>query len=232
MARHHFLAGALLGAIICSTVLAQIGAFPVVNPPNFSVSLHAVGLSASGASMASDRFGNVYIVDQTNITATGSVTKVEPGGTVVPQFVSGLGSLSQIAYDPADGYCYIAAWAPILPVVLSNIWRIDPVQGAVAAGSVSLIASGFTIDDAGLMYFGTQTALQGAGPLRPRPSGPSGNATLPLARVRPERDPAVVGFGRRPDRRRERGAQVDAGRRSSRFPTTRTRCRCRTHSPT
>ena len=178
MARHPILSGALLCAIISATFFAQIGAVPVVSPPNFSVSLKAAGLSASGASMAADRFGNVYIVDQNNTTTAGSITKVEAGGTVVPQFVSGLGSLSQIAYDPADGYCYVASFAPILPVVLSSIWRIDPSQGAVAAGSVSVIASGFTIDNAGLMYFGSQTALQGAGLYRHDPSGPSGNATF------------------------------------------------------
>jgi hypothetical protein len=177
MARHPFLAGALIGTLACTTVFAQIGAFPVVNPPNFSVSLQAAGLSASGASMAADRFGNVYIVDQPNLASPGSVTKVEPGGVVVPQFVSGLGALSQIAYDPADGYCYVASWAPLLPVVLSSIWRIDPVQGAVPAGSVGLIASGFTIGNAGLMYFGTQTALQGPGLYSHDPNGPSGNAT-------------------------------------------------------
>jgi hypothetical protein len=62
--------------------------------------------------------------------------------------------------------------------VNSSIWRIDPVQGALAAGNVTLIASGFTIDNAGLMYFGTQTALQGPGLYRHDPNGPSGNATF------------------------------------------------------
>jgi hypothetical protein len=178
VARHRILAGALIAALVSTTVLAQIGTFPVVNPPNFSVSLHAAGLQASGKSMASDRFGNVYVLDQPNVTATGSITKVDFLGVATPQFVGGLGALSQIAYDPVDGYCYVAAWAPILPVVISTIWRIDPGQGAVAAGSVNLIPSGFTIDDAGMMYFGTQTALQGAGLYRHDPNGPSGNATF------------------------------------------------------
>jgi hypothetical protein len=178
MSRHPFFAGVLFAVFAITAAFAQIGNVPVVNPPNFSVSLHASFLAASGASMAADRFGNVYIVDQPSALATGSVTKVDPAGAVVPQFVNNLGSLSQIAYDPADGYCYIASWSPLLPVVLSSIWRIDPVQGAVAAGSVNLIASGFTIGNSGLMYFGTQTALQGAGLYSHDPSGPSGNATI------------------------------------------------------
>lgn len=178
MARHPILACAVLGAIFCSSLEAQIGAWPIVNPPNFTVSLHAVALQASGASMAADRFGNVYVVDQPSIMATGSITKVDPSGAAVPQFVSGIGALSQIACNPTDGYCYVASWAPLLPVVLSSIWRIDPVQGAMPAGSVTLIASGFTIDDAGFMYFGTQTALQGPGLFRHDPNGPSGNASF------------------------------------------------------
>jgi hypothetical protein len=178
MSRHPIGSGALLAVLAASTVLAQIGYVPIVNPPNFSVSLHAAGLAASGASMASDRFGNVYIVDQPSAFATGSVTKVDPAGAVTPQFVTNVGALSQIAYDPADGYCYIASWSPILPVVLSNIFRIDPVQGAVQTGFVSLIASGFTIDNNGLMYFGTQTAILGAGLYSHDPNGPSGNATF------------------------------------------------------
>ena len=178
MARHHILTGALLAGILCPTTVAQIGNVPVVIPPNFAVSLHAIGLMASGASMGADRFGNVYIVDQPDPTAMGSVTKVEPSGTTVPLFVSGLGALSQIAYDPVDGYCYIASWSPMLPVVLSRIWRIDPVLGAVQAGTVDLIASGFTIDNNGSMLFGTQTALQGAGLYFHDPNGPPGNATF------------------------------------------------------
>jgi hypothetical protein len=178
MPRNPIVGGALVCAIVVSTFFAQIGAAPVVNPPNFSVSLHAAGIAASGASMAADRYGNVFVVDQVNVTATGSVTMVGANGGVTPHFVSGLGALSQITYNPTDGYCYIASWAPVLPVVLSQIWRIDPVQGALPAGSVTLIASGFTIDNAGLMYFGTQTALQGAGLYRHDPNGPSGNATF------------------------------------------------------
>jgi hypothetical protein len=178
MSAHRILAGAFAGAIVASAIFAQIGNVPVVIPPNFSVSLHASFLTASGESMAADRFGNVYIVDQGNVIGTGSVTKVQQDGTVVPQFVSNVGALSQVTYNPADGYCYIASWSPLLPVVLSNVFRIDPVQGAVQVSFVSLIASGYSIDNAGLMYFGTQTGLSGPGLYSHDPNGPGGNFTF------------------------------------------------------
>jgi hypothetical protein len=178
MSRHRILAGAFAGAIAASAIFAQIGNIPVVNPPNFSVSLHASILAASGESMAADRFGNVYIVDQGNVIGTGSVTKVQPDNTVVPQFVSNVGALSQVTYNPADGYCYIASWSPLLPVLISNVFRIDPVQGAVQVNFTSLIATGFSIDNAGLMYFGTQTGILGPGLYSHDPSGPGGNFTF------------------------------------------------------
>lgn len=176
MLRRPFLHLLLVGAVLASPVFGQLGPPPTIHPPNFTMSLQAVLLNASGASMAVDRFGNVFIVDQANVTAgNGAITRVDASGAVTANWASGLGALSQLTYNPRDGYCWIASWSPLLPVVNSRLWRLDPTVGPQPAGSVPLIASGFTIDDGGRMYFGTQTAVPGAGLYRHDPNGPAGN---------------------------------------------------------
>lgn len=171
--------GLLCGAIVALATQAAPGQMnppPTVVPPNFQVSLRAAMIAAAGSSMAADRFGNVYILDQAGI-GNGTITRIDSAGAATPGFVSGLGVLSQIASSPLDGMCYVASYSPLLPVVNSMIWRIDPNAGATQSGSVALIASGFAIDNDGMFYFGTQTGLQGSGLYRHDPSGPSGNAT-------------------------------------------------------
>lgn len=155
-------------ALVAVLAVAQ----PTVHRPNFDVSLQATGIQASGESMAVDWRDNVYILDIPNpspFPPPHTITKVSRNGQVTPGHVSGLGVLSQIAYNPADGHCYVAAHSPLLPVVLSTVYRIEPGGGATQVGNVTLIAQGLTIDDRGRFIFGTQTAPQGAGLYRWRP---------------------------------------------------------------
>ncbi len=146
-------AAALLGA----SAAAQV----VVEPPNFQVDLIASGLEETAEDIAVDRFGNVYVLDQASLTQ-GSVTRIAPDGTVTPDHATGFGKMGQLAYDPTDGFVYLVDSNPILPVIFSRVWRIEPGGGATNVFGVDVTAEGFTIDDAGKLWLGGG-GLQGAG---------------------------------------------------------------------
>jgi len=143
-----------------------VAAQPVVSSPHYGVALHANGITASGDSMAVDARGYVYILNRQTggpLPAPNSITIVTPGGVVDGSFVTNLGTCSQIAFNPLDGSCYVATHSPMLPVINSQIYRLDPQNGAIPSGSVQLLAGGFTFDDSGRRIFGTTTAVGGSG---------------------------------------------------------------------
>lgn len=166
-------------ALWAALVVAAVGQ-PTV-PANYTVSLHANGIAATGDSMAVDAWGNVFILDRPTggpFVSPESITRVSPNGNIDPAYATGLGASSQIAFNPADGKCYAAFNSPILPVVLSTVYRLDA-SGPVQVGITPLIAAGFTIDDTGRWIFGTSTAVGGPGLYRqdsstamPIPLGP------------------------------------------------------------
>jgi hypothetical protein len=173
MALRKTVAGVLSSLVLGAAAFAQE---PEVHVPNFSVTLHAQVMTlAEDPSMAADRFGNVYIRNQSGILNTsGVIHKVDAAGNApYSWFVNGLGRLSQIAFNPVDGLCYVAAHYPALSATISTVYRIDPLAGAVGVGTVNLLAEGFTIDDAGTMYFGASSGLYSHDP-----AGPAGNATF------------------------------------------------------
>ncbi|MAG55654.1 MAG: hypothetical protein CMJ83_05115 [Planctomycetes bacterium] len=149
-----------MAAVICA-------AQPNVIPPNFSVSLQANGIAASGESMALDSRDNAYILDRTNSPfSSDSITRVTPNGTVTPNHVTNVGLISQLAYNPADGFCYFAASSPVLPVIMSSVHRIEPNGGSTQIGNVPLIVRGLTITDDGRFVFGAQASVTGPGLFR------------------------------------------------------------------
>src|SRR5690606_1621073 len=75
-------------------------------------------------------------------------------GVVNLQHATGLGAVSQIAFNPVDGYCYVATSSPLLPVIMSQVQRVEPSGGTTALTFVPVIAQGFTIDDQGRWIFG------------------------------------------------------------------------------
>lgn len=144
----------------------------VVLPPNFQVTEHATGLLRSGESMAVDRFGNVYVSDDSlGFGDTSQITQVLPGGQVVPDHSGGFGNVGQLAYNPTDGFVYLVAFNPILPVLSSEVWRLEPNGGATMVFHVNLTASGFTIDNQGVFYFGGG-GVQGPGIYAAKPPTP------------------------------------------------------------
>jgi hypothetical protein len=156
--------------VLAAALLPCVPAQPTV-PANFTVSIHAFGISASGESMGVDARGFTYILDRTNLLGADSITLVRPDGTVVPNFISGIGAISQIAYNPTDGGCYAASYSPLLPVVNSMVSLLDPNTGAVQVGNVAAIVEGLTIDDTGRFYIGTNTGLSGPGLYSGSPGG-------------------------------------------------------------
>lgn len=150
----------------CLVLTVSVAAQPVMNAPNYNVTQVTNGINASGDSMAVDARGYVYILDSQAggpLASPDSITIVTPQGGMNQNFVNNLGTLSQIAFNPFDGFCYVAAHSPILPVVLSQVFRLEPQNGAVQVGATPLIADGFTIDDQGRWIFGTSTAVGGPG---------------------------------------------------------------------
>ena len=142
---------------LATPALAQIQ----VTPPNFEVELVAADLAATGDDMAVDRFGNVYLIDQETPTS-GSITRIAPDGTVFEEHATGFGRMGQLAYDPTDGFVYLVDNNPILPVVLSHVWRLEPSGGATNVFEVDVVAEGFSIDDTGALWLGGG-GIQGPG---------------------------------------------------------------------
>lgn len=172
MVPEHLPAALVSGILMAATISAQ----PSPAPSHLSVSLHAQVLSQTfvDADVAADRSGQVYVLLRSGFNAVSdAIVRVDGGGGVHTGFVGGIGKLSQLAYNPADGFCYVAAHDPALTVVHATIHRIDPASGAVPVGGVNLIPEGFTIDDAGRMYFGTDGGLY-----THDPAGPAGNLTF------------------------------------------------------
>jgi hypothetical protein len=145
-------AAATAALCLASATPAQV----IVSPRNFEVSTVAEGIVASGESMAVDRFGNVYVLDQPTDPAgfPATVTRVTPDGVVHPGHAGPFGHVGELATNPTDGAVYLVTYAPLLPVIHSDVYRIEPTGGATHVGGVVVVADGFTIDDQGHFYFG------------------------------------------------------------------------------
>lgn len=131
---------------------------PVPSLPHLTVTAVPGTVFVQGqiTAAAVDRFGNLWVVDR-NLPATGSgvVHRLSADGSSAPQtLATTFASPGQLAYDPSDGYVYLINTNPLLTVIASQIYRLDPQLGAVSVGSVPIVAHGFTIDREGRRYFG------------------------------------------------------------------------------
>ena len=144
-----------LVALVASTGVAQ----PVVGPPNFQVTLlnSNIPIGDQFTGLAADASGNVYVLDEPSTpTAVGPrVHRIRPDGTLDPYHAVGFGdSCGELAYNPMDGLVYLVDNIPVLPVINSRVWRIEPAGGATQLYNVPVVAEGFTIDNGGQMIFG------------------------------------------------------------------------------
>ena len=141
-------------ALVTSIAVGQLQ----INEPNFDIDVMASGLSADAASMAADRFGNVYILDAGNfggpVVTPPTVTQIRPDGSVVPNYFTGFGLGSQLATNPLNGFVYMCSRNPILTVLQSTVWRLDPDAGADAQFDVNVNVDGFSIDNLSRFLFG------------------------------------------------------------------------------
>jgi len=139
---------------------------PVVTPPNFDVQLLAGGIPMTFglSTMAVDRFGNVYVLDEPPqpMGIGPRVHRIRRNGVVDLDHAVFFGDTGQMAYHPLDGHVYVVETQPILPVINSTVHRIEPGGGATMVVNVPVVAEGFTIDNAGNMFFGGM-GLQGPG---------------------------------------------------------------------
>ena len=129
--------------------LAQV----MVAQPNYDVSIVNGTIAATGESMASDRHGNVFVVDRPN-AGSHTVTRVGPGGNLTPGFLSGVGIIGQLTTNPVNGLVYVVERSPFILVILCNVWVLDPANGPSLVASFDVNGDGFTIDNAGRYHFG------------------------------------------------------------------------------
>lgn len=164
----------LAGTTLCGVAHAQL----TVSSPSYSVQTLATGIAATGEDLAVDRFGNVFLTDTGAGTSfTTSITRVAPDGTVFPADAGTFGVVGQLAYNPTDGFVYAVDYAPVLPVILSTVWRLEPTGGATQVFFVDVVADGMTIANDGTFYFGGM-GLLGPGLYSSVPGGLGAVATL------------------------------------------------------
>ena len=160
--------------ILTATLAGSITAQPVITPPNFSVSQLAGGIGINHLlnAMDVDIFGNVYIMDEPAgpMGIGPRVHRIRPNGIVDLDHAVFFGDTGQMAYHPLDGRVFIVENTPVLPVINSVVWRIDTTGGATQVMNVPVVATGFTIDNDGNMYFGGM-GIQGPGLYRKPANG-------------------------------------------------------------
>jgi hypothetical protein len=139
----------LVAALICAPLVAQ----PTITPPDYALAAVGNPITIAGdfVSMAADRHDDVYILQGGQGAAV--VHRVRSDGTIDMNHATGFGMAQQLAYNPTDGLVYLAEYTPVLPVIQSQIWRIEPTGGATNVGNVAVVASGLAIDDQGRFYF-------------------------------------------------------------------------------
>ena len=152
----------LLWTISGCLILTALAAAQPTAPQTYLTRPVATGIGASGDSMAVNAWGTTYVLNLSPAGVSDSITAVSRAGVVDSAYATGLGRASQIAFNPQDGHCYVAFHSPVLPVVLSRIYKLDS-SGPVQVGSTPLIAEGFAIDDDGRWIFGTNVSVGGPG---------------------------------------------------------------------
>ncbi len=146
-----------VACLVLLTVSCLVTAQVTATSPNQLVTAVAGNMQNSGNDMAIDAVGNAYLMGTPSALHAGTIAKIDPDGTVHENFHN-LGPWNQpgqMCTNPADGQVYFP-WnsSPVIGPSGTDVWRIDPVQGAVLHFTTDVHARGFTIDNAGNFYLG------------------------------------------------------------------------------
>ena len=151
--------------LLTSLLIPARGQVAAVSP-NQSVLAVAGNMMNTGESMAIDVAGNAYLMSLPSALYAGTISKVEPDGTVHETFhnLGPWNQAGQLCTNPADGQVYFP-WnpSPVIGGSGTSIWRIDPVVGAVLHFTTDVSARGLAIDDGGSFYLGGFSNLGGQG---------------------------------------------------------------------
>lgn len=147
----------LLGGLFTEGAPGQ----PVPSQPLYSVSTvtSQIPLQGEATSLAVDREGWVYIVEENLAQGGGVVHRVRTNGSSLTlDFLTGLSDPGQLARHPLDGRVRLPDPGPA-GTLTSQIWRFDPAGPTADYLVPGVRGQGFAIDNAGSYYLvgpGTQ----------------------------------------------------------------------------